>query len=404
MTPQRGATDRSWTPARHAVGLEDVGVALVLGVWSVVLVLAFPRPFGTLVDLHRPALLVVVAVATGITLLRRRHAVGSAFGIAALLVIAPGLWHGYAALYAVGAHAQRRAWLWVLVPVVITASFVGERGWVAFRFNDHAFLLFMATLCGLAGLYVGTRRDLVTAATERADRAEREQGLLADRARAQERARLAAEMHDVVTHRVNLMVLQAGALGVRSEDDEVRAAAEAVRASGVQALGELRDLVGVLHDGRDPSALEPADDHAPETVAALVAESRGVGLTVDLAEDGDPDVLTPTVRRTLHRVVREELTNARKHAPGAAVAVRVRYGSGLEASIVNGPATGSEPELAASGGGRGLEGLRRRVTMIGGACRAEVEDGGGFAVRVSLLAYVPTARTATDPGADPVVP
>ncbi len=108
----------------------------------------------------------------------------------------------------------------------------------------------------LLALYFTARQGMVRALRERAERAERERHLLAEQARAEERARLAGEMHDVVTHRVSLMVLQAGALGVTATDEATRRAAEELRAAGCQALDELRDLVGILRT-------EPEGDQAP---------------------------------------------------------------------------------------------------------------------------------------------
>ncbi|HMG63208.1 MAG TPA: histidine kinase, partial [Streptosporangiaceae bacterium] len=135
----------------------------------------------------------------------------------------------------------------------------------------------------LLAMYYDARRRLVAALTERAERAEREQGLLAEQARAEERARLAGEMHDVVTHRVSLMVLQAGALGITAKDEATRQAAEELRAAGCQALDELRDLVGILRT-------EPDGDQTPSTpgLPALIAESTAAGALAELAEDGDP--------------------------------------------------------------------------------------------------------------------
>ena len=282
--------------------------------------------------------------------------------------------------------------LWLLAPLVIAASFAGDRGWVDFRVNDHAFLLFVATLVTLAGLYVGTRREAIAGAVERAERAEREQELLAEQARADERTRLAGEMHDVVTHRVNLMVLQAGALGVRSDDPAVRDAAEDLRRAGVQALAELRDLVGVLRAGRTPGSVTA--DVPVDELDGLVQDSRQVGVDVVLEVTGDPAGPAPTVRRTLHRVVQESLTNARKHAPGAAVRVAVRHEDGrVAASITNGP-TGTPGGCDTTGGRAGLDGLRRRVGLVGGTLAAGPTDDGGFRVDADLPDYVPTGESA----------
>ena len=376
----------------------DVTVALAFGVWDAVLVLAFPATPHPLVPVPRPlGELVGVGALTLVLVARRVRPMTTALLTAAITLILPGTWFVYGALYAAGAHLRRRGHLWWLVPLLAGASFVGERGWIAFRFNDQAFLLFTSVLVALAGLYVGTRRELVAAAHERADRAEREQRLLAESTRAEERARLAAEMHDVVTHRVNLMVLQAGALGATAADDSVRDAADELRRCGRDALAELRDLVGVLRDGPGPDGVSPAA--APTTdpgdLAALVAQSRAVGVAVTLIEQGDPGRLAPTVHRTLVRVVQEALSNARKHARGATVAVEVDHGTdGATVAVVDSGGA-PEPDRAGTGGGAGLDGLRRRVEMVGGSLRCGPEPGGGFGVRARLPAFVPT--TARDP-------
>jgi signal transduction histidine kinase len=131
----------------------------------------------------------------------------------------------------------------------------------------------------LLALYFSARGEMLRALRDRAERAERERYLLAEQARAEERARLAGEMHDVVTHQVSLMVLQAGALGITATDEATRRAAEELRAGGVQALAELRDLVGILRTA-------PEDDQAPaaSALAELVAESTAVGTPAELAE------------------------------------------------------------------------------------------------------------------------
>jgi signal transduction histidine kinase len=255
----------------------------------------------------------------------------------------------------------------------------------------------------LLGLYVMTRRRLVQALRDRADRAEREQALVAERTRADERARLAAEMHDVVTHRVTLMVLQAGALGVTASDAATRRAAEELRATGSEALDELRDVVGVLRRGGDP---EPASgtgrEEAPApNVASLVDASRAVGMQVELRLEGDPSLASPVVGRTVFRVVQEGLTNVRKHAPRAAVHVEVRYAAdNVRVSVVNGQASGPGDDiLATSGSGTGLIGLRRRVELVGGNLRVGPAEGGGFRIASVLPSFVATAGSTGGPDA-----
>ncbi|GHJ35569.1 histidine kinase [Streptomyces sp. TS71-3] len=239
----------------------------------------------------------------------------------------------------------------------------------------------------LLALYFDARRKMVLALVERA---EREQHLLAERARAEERARLAGEMHDVVTHRVSLMVLQAGALRVTAKDEAVRQAAEDLRAAGCQALDELRDVVGILR--------APSDgDHTPSVGGFddLVAESVAVGIPTELIQEGDPALASPVVGRIAYRVLREALTNVRKHAPGARVTVRVGYEEAQLRLTVHNTAPASRPSiaLAGSGSGLGIVHLRQRVELVHGKLRAGPGPDGGFNVEATLPASVPTAES-----------
>jgi signal transduction histidine kinase len=243
----------------------------------------------------------------------------------------------------------------------------------------------------LLALYFTARHAMVAALTERAERAERERYLLAEQARADERARLAGEMHDVVTHRVSLMVLQAGALSITAKDEATRRAAEELRAAGCQALDELRDLVGILRTS-------PEGDQAPSTtgLATLVAESTAVGTPAELTEQGDPALASPVVGRTVYRIVREALTNVRKHAPGAHVLVLISYGeSQVQLTVTNTPAA-SKPAtgLAATGSGLGIASLRQRIELVHGSLRSGPTPDGGFCLEATLPAYVPTAEPA----------
>jgi signal transduction histidine kinase len=242
----------------------------------------------------------------------------------------------------------------------------------------------------LLGLYLGARQAMVRALRDRAERAERESALLAEQARTQERARLAGEMHDVVTHRLSLMVLQAGALGVSARDDATRRAAEELRAAGCQALDELRDLVGILRTMPDDG-----DNLSLAGIAALVAESNAVGIPAELIEKGDPALASPVVGRTAYRVVREALTNVRKHAPGARVVIQLRYaGSEVAVSVRNTPVPASASALAATGSGLGIASLRQRIELMHGSLRAGREADGGYCLEASMPSYVPTAEPA----------
>lgn len=246
----------------------------------------------------------------------------------------------------------------------------------------------------LGSLYFDARKQLMQSLRDRAERAERERELLAEQARAEERRRLAAEMHDVVTHRISLMVLHAGALRLTSQDRAVQDAAEDIRESGAHALQELRDLVGVLRREDLVPIKEPATSEAGD-IAALLAESESVGVPVELDADGDATQASPTVARTVYRVVQEALTNVRKHAPGARARVRLRYDEcGVEVSVTNSaPERSPDPALAGSGGGVGLAGLRQRVELVGGSLTSGPTNGGGFALSAILPAYVTTTES-----------
>jgi len=243
----------------------------------------------------------------------------------------------------------------------------------------------------LLALYLSARYEAMQALRERAERAERERYLLAEQARADERARLAGEMHDVVTHRVSLMVLQAGALGITATDDATRQAAEELRAAGVQALDELRDLVGILRT-------VPEGDQAPPTsgLAELIAESSAVGTPAELIEDGDPRLASPVVGRTAHRIVREALTNVRKHAPGSHVIVHVSYDDTQVKLSVRNTRPVSRPviDLASTGSGLGIASLRQRIELVHGTLRAGTTPDGGFCLEATMPSYVPTAEPA----------
>jgi signal transduction histidine kinase len=241
----------------------------------------------------------------------------------------------------------------------------------------------------LLGLWIGIRRALIAHLRDEAERLEREQLLDAERAKAQERARIAREMHDVVAHRVGLMVLHAGALEVSLADPAAAQQAALVRQTGREALQELRDILGILREGEDRALLDPQPTLAD--LDRLVQQSRDTGMAVSVAVDGTRRQLPATVERTAYRLVQEALTNVHRHAANAATEVGVRYGrEELEVAVRNArPANGPHPGLALASGGHGLVGLRERVTLLGGTFRAGPRLDGGFEVRASIPCEVP---------------
>ncbi|MBG6068610.1 sensor histidine kinase [Micromonospora ureilytica] len=247
-------------------------------------------------------------------------------------------------------------------------------------------LLLAACLVGLPlvfGLWVRARQDTLAALRDRAERLEREQEARADRVRAEERTRIAREMHDVVAHRVSLMVVHAGALEVTAVDPATVEAAALIRTTGRQALTDLRAVLGVLRQAGPAVTPERGLDALDE----LIGESRAAGLRVSRQDEGVPTALPATLGRTAYRVVREALTNVRKHAADAETTVCLRYlPDGLEVLVRNGPSEGGS---TLPGAGQGLLGLRERVELLGGRLEATPVDG-GFLVR----ALIPLAVVA----------
>ncbi|WP_190140810.1 sensor histidine kinase, partial [Streptomyces longispororuber] len=350
--------------------------------------------------------LLVLGVAT-VSAVLMSLSVWLAPGLLVTSVDGSGVWVPLAApfaAYSAVVYSSRPRGAWVLAGVL---TLVATRLW-ELKFAVVASGVLLTAVPALLGMYVAARRGLIAALTERAERAEREQFLLAERARAEERVRLAGEMHDVVTHRVSLMVLQAGALRVVATDERVRAEAEGLRAAGCQALEELRDLVGVLRspesaagvvgavgDGGGVGGVGPggvgAGGVGPGGVSdlglsVLVEESRAVGVEVELSEVGDRSVSSPVVARTAYRIVQEALTNVRKHAPGAGVWVEVRYEADRVRVRVRNTAPGGpvDRELASSGSGTGLKGLRQRVELVGGTFEYGPRPDGGFHIESVL--------------------
>ncbi|HMJ37189.1 MAG TPA: histidine kinase [Baekduia sp.] len=255
--------------------------------------------------------------------------------------------------------------------------------------------LFIVVVFGW-GLFVRAQRDLVHSLHERAERLEAERRQQIEQAREAERLRIAREMHDVLAHRVSLLSLHAGALEFRPDASpaEVAEAAGVIRAAAHDALQELRDVVGVLREGADD---DPTEDGAPRRpqptlaqIPALVEESRAAGMRVDCRLDAPgADAMPVALGRTAYRIVQEGLTNARKHAPAAAVEVAVTAeGEHLVVAVLNrrpvGVAAPSPEPEALPGAGTGLVGLGERVALAGGELVHGPDARGDFVLRATL--------------------
>jgi signal transduction histidine kinase len=217
---------------------------------------------------------------------------------------------------------------------------------------------------------------------------EREQAEALRRAAEQERARIARELHDVVTHNVSVMIIQAGAARkiMPANPDQAREALLAVEAGGRAAMAELRHVMGLLtmdSDGTDPAGTAGLTPQPGlDGLQALVQRVRDTGTPAELTVAGEPRPLLPGVELTAYRIVQEALTNTVKHAAGATAEVRVEYGADqLRVEVTD---TGGAPSpSAAPGNGRGLIGLRERLAVYGGTLHAGRRLSGGY--RVSAL-------------------
>ena len=282
--------------------------------------------------------------------------------------------------YAVGAHTEgRRAYfgLGLAVLTIVVVALDSD----AFVWGDIFFPGAFATMLWLAGRAVRSRSRLTAELHEAALRLHEQREAEAHAAVAEERRRIAREMHDVVAHSVSTMVIQAGGARRILGRDPARAveAAALIERTGREALGEMRQLLGILHAGEDLATLAPQPTLLE--LDTLAERSRAAGLPVELAVEGERRELPPGVDLAAYRVIQEALTNALKHGGGSA-SVRVRYeGEDLRIEVTD---TGSGKASAVAGSGQGLRGMRERVRVYGGELHAGPRPDGGFEVRAHL--------------------
>ncbi len=240
------------------------------------------------------------------------------------------------------------------------------------------------------GALVATRQQLAASLRELKEARAGELAARAETARAEERARIAREIHDAVGHHATLIAVESAAMAATATDPAVRESATRLRSLAKEALTEMRAALGLL---ADPATRSTGLDALPELVARARESGMNVDLHSELGSDGDR---AARVGRAAYRVVQEALTNASKHAPGARVRVRLaETPDELRISVVNAPEPGPvapliEPGGDGSGGGSGLAGLSERVHMVGGRLEAEPTADGGFAVHVSLPLLIKT--------------
>jgi|SRR5215212_1832578 signal transduction histidine kinase len=249
--------------------------------------------------------------------------------------------------------------------------------------GDWIFTPLLFSIVWLFAFGLSRKLEQARAAEERADRVQRQRAEEARAAVAEERARIARELHDVVGHAVSVMTVQAS--GVRRllhEDQErEREALMIVEQTGREALAEMRRLVGVLRRPEEAPALAPQP--SLQHLDRLVEQAREAGLPVDVQIEGEAKELPAGVDLTAYRLVQEALTNAIKHAKATKAEVLVRYEDGLvELNVVDDGQGASDG--SSESGGHGLVGMRERVTVYGGELEAGPRPNGGFALKARL--------------------
>jgi signal transduction histidine kinase len=248
--------------------------------------------------------------------------------------------------------------------------------------GEFVFIPLLFAIAWLAGYALRTRAEQTEAAEARAAQAERERELAARIAVAEERARIARELHDVVAHAVSVMVLHAGAVRHNLPDDRAadREALRDVERAGRSALAEMRRLLGAMRDGSDEVELTPHPGLG--NLGPLLDEVRGAGLAVELHVEGEPFTLPAAIDLSAYRIVQEGLTNALKHARASRADVLVRYAADELRIDVRDDGHGAA--ASSDGLGHGLVGIRERVKLFGGDMTAGAANGEGFLLSTRL--------------------
>ncbi|MEU0007948.1 histidine kinase [Streptomyces sp. NPDC006314] len=345
-------------------------------------------------------------VGIALVVVRRRFPVVSAVGLAVLMGVVPSV----ALLTAVAAYTvsrqretpRRRAGLLLvaaasaMVTCAVSAPLLGPGDWSFGLALGAVLAVTTVVVPGLVGTATGQQDRLLRALRERAAAAEEARRMADSESRMRERSRIAAEMHDLVGHRLSLVSLHAGGLemALSKQAPELRDEAAVVRRATRDAMQELREVLGVLGPlDRDTGtdALTDATGTRAD-IEALVEESRGVGIPVEFSWQGaDLHARPARVRRAVHRLVRESLTNVHRYAAGAQVTVTISHtDERVAVQVRNGVPPTPPAATTGLGSGRGLTGLRERVALLGGGLEAVATPGGGFVVAADIPA---------DPGA-----
>ncbi|MFI1889649.1 sensor histidine kinase [Streptomyces jumonjinensis] len=363
--------------------------------------------FGTRTPAARSVVLMVLVAAALIA--RRRSPMRVLVFTSVLSVVelgfgdpsAPVAMAAVVALYTVAARTDRpttwRVGLLTMTGLTGTAMFFGSTPWYT---QENLGIFAWTGMAAAAGDAVRSRRAFVDAIRERAERAERTRDEEARRRVAEERLRIARDLHDVVAHHIALVNVQAGVAAhvMDKRPDQAKEALSHVREASRSALNELRATVGLLRQSGDPEApTEPAP--GLDVLDELVTTFRQAGMAVEVARADDGIRPPAAVDLAAYRIIQEALTNVRKHAgPDARAEVSViRVGLTLEVTILD-DGVPPPPGQEASDGGHGLLGMRERVSALGGRLSTGPRFGGGYRVQAILPLQAHRGRTDDDQG------
>jgi signal transduction histidine kinase len=388
-------------------------------------------PFVYLPPTHASVALLILAALTALPLAARRYrpvTVWLTIAAAIVLLRRPyvppvALGTSVYAAYSAVTHSRYRN-LAIAVVAVVTVAVAGTIGPDLPRFPGRLTAIFAILPAAVAGLGIRQLRRRLADSTARLRRAAADAAAATQRALAAERARIASELHDVVTHNVSVMIVQAGAARkiMASSTADAEDALLAVEATGREAMTELRNLLGLLSpaaDGRESGpggysrkaaaggvtaagaaaagaapAAGPRPDSGPAALHpqpglgeldALIGRVSAAGLPVEVKVSGEPRPLSPGADLAAYRVVQEGLTNVLRHAGRAAATVGVEWGDELVITVSD-DGGGGGPGDGDGTPGRGLLGLRERLALYGGELAAGPRPGGGWRVRAVMPA------------------
>ncbi|MCQ9133737.1 sensor histidine kinase [Streptomyces hilarionis] len=313
--------------------------------------------------------------------------------VAPLVVAAVTAWWGWVGslllalvLYDLAVARRTRA-AGLCVAAVLGVNLVGYPPTRLWHQQDYLTALFIWAFAYVVGMWIGSRRRLVRALAADVEHLRVEAQLREEAARVAERSRIAAEMHDVLAHRLSLIALHTGVLATRGDTlpGPVAERLALLRDASTEALADLRDVLGVLRTpGVAPNAAGVVPAPVPGDVRQLVDDARAASQRIAVTIHGRPEDAPTTHRLAVYRIAQEALTNARKHADGTLVTMTIDYRPPATLVEVTNPA-GPAGRAAAVGSGYGLVGLRERVGALGG--RLDAGPGGAGSWR--LAARIP---------------